>query len=258
MLLRRIIEHVKAQNWTAIAIDFVIVVVGVFIGIQVSNWNDERKDASRTQSYYNRLIADLESERRALLARIDYMSVTETYGLSALAALKNPAEMRTSGFLIAAYQVSQIWTYSVQRATYDEILASGIAEAIPDLELRTRLANVFLNAEAMRQVIVTSTPYRQQIRSFLPNDIQGPIREHCSDDYIPTEGSLLILVLPKSCALEFRDSQIVAAIDLLDEYVQFERDLVQRLASIAVKRSAIKAHMLLIESLVEELKTRLR
>lgn len=32
MFLRRIIEHAKAQHWTAIAIDFVIVVVGVFIG----------------------------------------------------------------------------------------------------------------------------------------------------------------------------------------------------------------------------------
>jgi hypothetical protein len=42
MLLRRIIEHVKVQNWTAIVIDFVIVVVGVFIGIQVSNWNEGR------------------------------------------------------------------------------------------------------------------------------------------------------------------------------------------------------------------------
>ena len=30
MLLRRVIEHVKAQNWTAVALDFVIVVVGVF------------------------------------------------------------------------------------------------------------------------------------------------------------------------------------------------------------------------------------
>ena len=30
MLLRRITEHVKTQNWTAVAIDFVIVVVGVF------------------------------------------------------------------------------------------------------------------------------------------------------------------------------------------------------------------------------------
>ncbi len=39
MILRRITVHVKAQNWFAVALDFVIVVVGVFIGIQVSNWN---------------------------------------------------------------------------------------------------------------------------------------------------------------------------------------------------------------------------
>jgi len=28
MILRRVIEHVKAQNWFAVALDFVIVVVG--------------------------------------------------------------------------------------------------------------------------------------------------------------------------------------------------------------------------------------
>lgn len=39
MFLRRITQHVSQQNWTAVAIDFVIVVVGVFIGIQVSNWS---------------------------------------------------------------------------------------------------------------------------------------------------------------------------------------------------------------------------
>jgi len=42
MLLRRVIEHVKSQNWTAVVIDFVIVVV--FIDIQVSNWNETRAD----------------------------------------------------------------------------------------------------------------------------------------------------------------------------------------------------------------------
>ncbi len=44
MLLRRVTEHVKAQNWFAVGIDFLIVVVGVFIGIQVANWNDARRD----------------------------------------------------------------------------------------------------------------------------------------------------------------------------------------------------------------------
>lgn len=46
MLLRRITEHVKAQNWTAVVIDLVIVVVGVFIGIQVANWNEIQNNKS--------------------------------------------------------------------------------------------------------------------------------------------------------------------------------------------------------------------
>lgn len=44
MILRRITEHVSAQNWFAVGTDFVIVVVGVFIGIQVANLNDDRLD----------------------------------------------------------------------------------------------------------------------------------------------------------------------------------------------------------------------
>jgi hypothetical protein len=43
MILRRITGHVKAQNWTAIWIEFVLLVIGVFLGIQVANWNEERK-----------------------------------------------------------------------------------------------------------------------------------------------------------------------------------------------------------------------
>jgi len=44
MLLRRITKHVKAQNWFAVGLDFVIVVFGVFVGLQVQDWNDSRKE----------------------------------------------------------------------------------------------------------------------------------------------------------------------------------------------------------------------
>jgi hypothetical protein len=44
MLLRRVVEHVNAQNWFAVGIDFVIVVVGVVIGIEVANWNEVRNN----------------------------------------------------------------------------------------------------------------------------------------------------------------------------------------------------------------------
>ena len=58
MLLRRFIEHVKDQNWSAVGLDFVIVVLGVFIGIQVSNWNDVRRDSALARNYLERLTVD--------------------------------------------------------------------------------------------------------------------------------------------------------------------------------------------------------
>ncbi|MEZ5894978.1 MAG: hypothetical protein R3C51_01135 [Parvularculaceae bacterium] len=59
MILRRVIDHVKAQAWTAVFLDFVIVVAGVFIGIQVSNWNDERAAYGRREQVKATLLTDL-------------------------------------------------------------------------------------------------------------------------------------------------------------------------------------------------------
>ncbi len=67
MLLRRVIDHVKAQNWTAVALDFVIVVVGVFIGIQVANWNAARG----ARAEYERALARLSVEIDNNLAMLD-------------------------------------------------------------------------------------------------------------------------------------------------------------------------------------------
>lgn len=47
MVLRRVIEHVKDQNWTAVVLDFFIVVVGILIASQIAQWNDDRKTRQR-------------------------------------------------------------------------------------------------------------------------------------------------------------------------------------------------------------------
>ena len=48
MILRRLTENLRAQNWTAITIEFAIVVIGVFVGTQVSNWNQARLEKQAT------------------------------------------------------------------------------------------------------------------------------------------------------------------------------------------------------------------
>jgi len=52
---RRLIQHLKDQNLFAVWLDLVIVVLGVFIGIQVSNWNEGRRDRQSEREYLDRL-----------------------------------------------------------------------------------------------------------------------------------------------------------------------------------------------------------
>lgn len=51
MILRRVIQHVRNQEWTAIVIDLLIVVVGVYMGIQAQAWNAERVDRKIERQY---------------------------------------------------------------------------------------------------------------------------------------------------------------------------------------------------------------
>ena len=59
MLLRRVIEHVKAQNWFAVCLDFIIVVIGVFLGIQIGNWNEDRIFENRERQLLVELRAEI-------------------------------------------------------------------------------------------------------------------------------------------------------------------------------------------------------
>ncbi len=59
IILRRIAAYLKAQNWNAIAIEFVIVTAGVLMGIQVSNWNESRLEKVRLEQQSSSLRTEL-------------------------------------------------------------------------------------------------------------------------------------------------------------------------------------------------------
>ena len=71
MILRRISENVRSQNWFTVAVEFVIVVVGVFLGLQVQDWNEARKERIEEQGLLSRLHVEtlelLEKQREELV-----------------------------------------------------------------------------------------------------------------------------------------------------------------------------------------------
>ncbi len=156
MLLRSITEHVKAQNWTAVVLDFAIVVVGVFVGIQVSNWNDAANDRISEQQALAALLEDFRASEIRLQNILD-VNVAGSESLRVLAELAN-------GDVIALQELDnhifrglyQIPSYVPVTVTYDELRNSGRLDLIRSPKLRQRLqrlASTIGNvADAMEEI----------------------------------------------------------------------------------------------------------
>jgi len=80
MILRRVVEHIKAQAWTAIAIEFVIVVIGILVGMQVNNWNAERANREVEAAHLQHLAKDIRSD----ISEIDRILHVSTVRMSVL------------------------------------------------------------------------------------------------------------------------------------------------------------------------------
>jgi hypothetical protein len=147
MILRRITQHVREQNWTAIAIDFVIVVVGVFVGIQVANWNEDRQQAARQANYLERLRVDLVGIRD----RIDehfvvYREAVE--GGDLILSLLRADEQALKDMAFDSDQMARAFNGLVQNrippplpATYVEMRSEGQLSHIRNPVLRDLLAD---------------------------------------------------------------------------------------------------------------------
>jgi hypothetical protein len=194
MRLRRIGAHLKEQNWTAVALDFMIVVVGVFVGLQVNNWNEARHDAVRGDEYLQRIHSDLLADVGALDRRLAFWGDAADYGAAALDFAENGKLKNGSAWdtLLAFYQASQIWPYTISDGTYQELIAAGDLGLVSDSGLRDSLADYYVTGSRRLARRVDVIPvYREEIRGLTPMRVQRQIWAHCHR-FLTNDRQLLI------------------------------------------------------------------
>lgn len=235
MFLRRLTNHFSEQNWFAVLLDLFIVFLAVFVGLQADNWNEERIARSNAKIYYARLIQDLHSEDLTRSTRIAYNQQALAHAKNALEALIRPDIPLGEQFLIDLYQATQIWNYSPQRTTYDELLSIGIANAIPNADMRRRLANYYLGLGNSKNIQQERTPYRQNLRRHMPHVVQTAVREECGDIFQSGQDGVVLIFLPEECALNLDPAVVEAAVEKTLQYEDLELDLTQAIADLENK-----------------------
>ena len=154
MILRRIIAHVREQQWTAIAIDFLIVVVGVFVGIQASNYNAERAERRLEAEYAERIVADLDQILTTARSQRDFEQEKIRQVGKAMAMTSRPASEANSmalGNLLTVMIIRLSPNY--ESPTFSDLQNSGRMTLMRNVDLRKKLSTYFSRLQYMRAAI---------------------------------------------------------------------------------------------------------
>ncbi len=153
MILRRPLEHAKSQNWFAVTLDFLIVVMGVFVGIEVANWNQARHDRQEERRYYGQLLVDLRSDLETFSTAERLTDVHDAAAQLVIDRLAGKAPLRASPgrMAMAIHKAGWINIPYTTRGTYDELVSTGNLGLLRNPNLKSEITNYYATFERERQ-----------------------------------------------------------------------------------------------------------
>ena len=155
MILRRVIAHFRKQEWTAIFLDFAIVVSGVFMGIQVANWNEALKERAVAQEYLRRIEADLVADLRKFDSGDNFADGRLEQINRLIAAAENPESVRAApeAFLIAIEKATWRAYEPVKPRAYAELVTTGKINLITPISVRDAIADYYSGIDRWEPII---------------------------------------------------------------------------------------------------------
>ena len=225
MILRHVREHVAHHNWFAVAVDLLIVIIGVFVGAQASNWNQTRLNRQQGREYRAMLRQDLDTNLRTVDNRRQYYTWVRNEALATQAALARPSGEAGEQFLINAYQASQMLPWALKRNTYDQILSTGaLGELGPPL-LRDEVANYYVTVEVTGANITALPPYREILRRIMPYEVQQRVRSRCAEVVGQDSAGMSEVTAPGACNLGLDPATVRKAVARVHDWPQLSLDL---------------------------------
>ena len=138
----RLAGALKRQDWVAVSIELLVVVIGVLVALEVNQWNERRQTRALEHTYLLRLKEDLQMEReetdrftRIVHDRLAAVSLLDTLATNPLMPLKDPRAV-----VCALATVGWGSFPPVHNISYDELQSTGRTSLIRSIALRRALA----------------------------------------------------------------------------------------------------------------------
>lgn len=154
MIAKRFVESIRERNWGTIFLELSVVVLGVFLGIEVSNANTERQERKLQADYAQRIEADLDKIIEAAKAQQQFENRKVEQVKEAIALTREPASERKSlriGGILTSLAIRRSPNYA--SPTLSELQNSGRIALFRDPDLRNDLSAYFSMLQYRTEVI---------------------------------------------------------------------------------------------------------
>ena len=124
MIIRKLADAIREQNWFTVVIEILIVVIGIFLGLQVTDWNEARQDRIQEQIYLERMAQDLDRDYNNLSTGLKFTTFRHqeaTYVLNS----QDFNTIEPCRFIFAAFISTFFGQPVINRQTFDEMVSSG-------------------------------------------------------------------------------------------------------------------------------------
>ncbi|MBL8545570.1 MAG: hypothetical protein JNL81_03855 [Hyphomonadaceae bacterium] len=170
MILRRFAEAFRRQDWLTVTVETLIVVLGVFLGLQVNNWNESEKARADERVFLQRLHDDvIEAEARSARLRERRFRQRDgiVEGMAVLLGQRERQILTDEECAFIAFSHDYVLT-APEMPSFNELLSSGRLDIIRDRQLVSDLANSSKRSKfspiGVVGALATSTRYRTNIR----------------------------------------------------------------------------------------------
>ncbi len=168
MILRRLSQSLKEQNWTAIWIEFILLVSGVFLAIQVANWNESRKESAQEAAYLKNLAEDIRSDineidetiavsrwrmsvLQALIVKSTGKPMPATYSLPiGVVPVQQAPAYTDAGNKSVGLAYVYVRTIDGNRSTYETIINTGGIGLIQDAKLLEQIQVYYADVDELK------------------------------------------------------------------------------------------------------------
>lgn len=144
MILTRLANAVRTQNWFTVLIEFSIVVAGVLVALQVDQWQTNQTNANQEKIYVARLLAEAQSVKTKAESYLSLHTQIRDSALELVQRIENPAYC-VSDKVDATSRLSTFGDFPPPNFAFssvNELITSGKMQLIRSDDLRLKATQI--------------------------------------------------------------------------------------------------------------------